>query len=208
MTAHLPRFKPPVWLSAKSIEYVEGEARERRADFDSIESFAHALWAALYDADATSEQASSGGILRELSETPSLVIVDDLDSVLDRDALARFLLFEIPRSRSKVIYTSRQRVPGLETIEVGGFGNRELEAFIRSRASEYELRAEECLSRLAAIRSVTDGFPLFVDDLLRPRDSLGSGRLSKTGVNGKATPHENMRSGVSCLPLARLPAGH
>ena len=164
-----------VWLSAKSSEYVEGEARERRADFDSIESFAHALWAALYDADATSEQASSGGILRELSETPSLVIVDDLDSVLDRDDLARFLLFEMPRSNSKVIYTSRQRVPGLETIEVVGFGDRELEAFIRSRASEYELGAEDCLSRLVAIRSVTDGFPLFVDDLLRHARIAGIG---------------------------------
>lgn len=156
-----------VWLSAKSIEYVEGEARERRADFDSIESFAHALWAALYDADATSEQASSAGILRELSETPSLVIVDDLDSVLDRDDLASFLLFEMRRSRSKVIYTSRQRVPGLETIEVGGFDDSELASFIRSRGSEYELGVDDCLRRLEAIRSVTDGFPLFVDDLLR-----------------------------------------
>ncbi len=156
-----------VWLSAKSREYVEGETRDRRADFDSIESFARALWSALYDAEPSVEQASPKEIVRELTNTPSLVVVDDLDSVLDIEALANLLLFEVRRSNSRVIYTSRQRVPGLPRIEVAGFDDNELASFVRSRAREHELDVDECLGRLPAIRSVTDAFPLFVDDLLR-----------------------------------------
>lgn len=58
-------------------------------------------------------------------------------------------------------------MPGLQNVEVGGFNDDELSKFIRSRAREYELDVERCLARIPAIRSVTDGFPLFVDDLLR-----------------------------------------
>ena len=156
-----------VWLSAKSREYVEGETRDRRADFDSVASFAQALWAALYDAEPSIEQASSAAVVRELTSTPSLVVVDDLDSVLDIEVLANFLLFEVRRTNSRIIYTSRQRVPGLRTIEVAGFDDNELASFVRSRSREHELDVEQCLARLDAIRSVTDAFPLFVDDLLR-----------------------------------------
>lgn len=93
-----------LWLSAKVKDYVEGETRDRRADFDSIESFARALWTALYDAEPAPEQATREGILQELSDTPALVVVDDLDSVLDNDDLAHFLLFELQRTRSRIIY--------------------------------------------------------------------------------------------------------
>ena len=156
-----------VWLSAKSLEYIEGETRGRRADFDSVESFAYALWANLYAAEPSEQQATRPGIVKELTETPSLVVVDDLDSVLDDEELAHFLLFEIPTTNSRVIYTSRQRVPGIKTIEVGGFGDTELVSFVRSRSREHELDVDDCIGRVQAIRSVTDGFPLFVDDLLR-----------------------------------------
>ena len=156
-----------VWLSAKSREFVEGETRDREADFESVATFARALWDALYGAEPSPEDASADSIIAELTRTPTLVIVDDLDSVLDIEDLANFLLFEIRNTSSRIIYTSRQRVPGLRTIEVSGFDNDELEAFVRARASEHELDVSACLQRLDAIRSVTDAFPLFVDDLLR-----------------------------------------
>lgn len=162
-----PSLQAVLWLSAKSREYIEGETRTRHADFDSVESFAHALWAGLYDAEPSSQQATREGILDELSDTPSLVIVDDLDSVIDNEDLAHLLLFEVSRTKSRIIYTSRQRVPGLPTIEVLGFDDEELRLYIRTRASEYGLDVDECLARSHAIRKVTDAFPLFVDDLLR-----------------------------------------
>ena len=156
-----------LWLSAKSREYVEGKTRERIADFDSIESLGRAVWAGLYDSTPSAEQITPEGILAELSDTPSLVIVDDLDSVLDNEDLTHLLLFELRMSRSRILYTTRQRVPGLKGIDVEGFSDDELLKFVRSRARSYELDMERCLERLPAIRSVTDGFPLFVDDLLR-----------------------------------------
>ncbi len=160
-------FEAVIWLSAKSREYVEGETRERRADFDSVESFGRAVWSALYDAEPPAEQTNGEAIVRELSDTPALVVVDDLDSVLEDEQLAHFLLFELPRSKSRLMYTSRHRIPGLQTIDVRGFEDEELASFVRSRAGGYGLDTEECLGRLRAIRSVTDGYPLFVDDLLR-----------------------------------------
>ncbi len=156
-----------VWLSAKAREFVEGETRSRRADFDSVESFAEALWINLYGTEPTDDQMASEGILRELTDTPALVVVDDLDTVLSDEELSHLLLFELPTTASKIIYTSRQRIPGVPRMDVGGFDDVDLRSFIRSRASEYDLDVEECLSRLKAIRSVTDAFPLFVDDLLR-----------------------------------------
>lgn len=190
-----------LWLSAKVKEYVEGETRDRRADFDSIESFARALWTALYDAEPTPEQATREGILQELSDTPALVVVDDLDSVLDNDDLAHFLLFELQRTRSRIIYTSRQRVPGLQTIDVGGFNNEELASFVRSRAREYDLDIDECLKRSSAIRSVTDAFPLFVDDLLRHAllSGLGSAIDDWSQRRGDAAREYALRRQLSSL---------
>ncbi len=156
-----------VWLSAKVREYVEGETRDRLADFFDVESFGTALWSALYDADPSIEQATREGIVRELAETPVLLVVDDLDSILGDDDLAQLLLYEIRTSRSRIVYTSRHRMPGLQNVEVGGFNDDELHKFIRSRTREYELDTATCLARIPAIRSVTGGFPLFVDDLLR-----------------------------------------
>lgn len=156
-----------VWLSAKVREYIEGATRERLADFDSVDSFSSALWVSLYGERPADTQRTRSSIIQELTETPILLVVDDLDSVLDNQDLAHFLLYEIRSARSKVIYTSRQRVPGLQTIEVGGFSDSELTSFVRARANEYELDLESCLDRLHAIRSVTDGLPLFVDDLMR-----------------------------------------
>ena len=156
-----------IWLSAKVREYVEGTTRDRTADFDSIQSFGSALWTALYDASPSSEQLSREEIVSELSVTPSLLVVDDLDSVLEDEDLTHFLLYELPLSKSRILYTTRQRIPGLQTIDVKGFDDQELSWFVRSRAKAYELDADSCSRRVDAIRSVTNGYPLFVDDLIR-----------------------------------------
>ena len=156
-----------LWLSAKAREYLEEESRDRVADFDSVESFGRAFWNALYGTDASEQESTRDAVIQEMSETRLLFVVDDLDSVVDNQDLAHFLLYELQTGDSKIIYTSRQRIPGLQTIEVRGFDEAELDAFVRSRAREYELNTEECIGRLQAILSVTDGFPLFVDDLMR-----------------------------------------
>ena len=197
-----------LWLSAKVREYVEGETRDRSADFDSIESFASAFWHALYGADPASIEPTGEGIVGELTETPLLFVVDDVDSVIDDEDLAHFLLYEIRTANSKIIYTSRQKLPGLHTVEVTGFSEDELAPFVRSRTREYELDTEECLGRLRAIRSVTDGFPLFVDDLMRHAMFNGLGTRSTTGASDVGTQHESMRSDGNCPPWVTRPCAH
>lgn len=156
-----------VWLSAKVREFIAGEARDRRADFHDIPSFGSSLWHSLYGDSPPDDQINPSNIIDELNVTPTLIIVDDLDTILDNQELANFLLFELPRTSSKIVFTSRQRIPGLQTLEVEGFDEQELDSFIRARAREYQLDVAECIDRLPGIKSVTDGFPLFVDDLLR-----------------------------------------
>ena len=156
-----------IWLSAKKSEFIEGSTRERGADFYDAGSFVDAVWLSLYGSARDAEFAVEEGAIKELSDTPSLVIVDDLDSVLDDENLAHYLLYDIARSNSKIVYTTRQRVPGIPKLDVIGFDDQELEKFIRTRAHYYDLDVDMCLKRRPAIRSVTDGFPLFVDDLLR-----------------------------------------
>lgn len=156
-----------VWLSAKKREFVEGKTQERLADFHDLESFCDAFWRVLYDAEPSTNESTPEGVVKELKQTPLLIIIDDLDSILDNHDLSRFLLFDIRGSNSRILYTSRQRLPGLENIEVRGFNIDDLSPFVRSRASEYGLKVEDCLRRLKGIDKVTNGFPLFVDDLLR-----------------------------------------
>ena len=190
-----------VWLSAKMREYIEGETRDRIADFDDVGSFGGAFLGSLYGIDPSVHQPSHEGIITELNDTSVLLIIDDLDSVLDNNDLTRFLLYEIRTSASKILYTSRHRIPGLQTIEVQGFTNHELESFARSRAREYDLRVDECLSRLPAIASLTNGFPLFVDDLLRYAmfDGLESAIKHWSQRRGDAAREYSLRRQLSSL---------
>ena len=196
-----PNLQAVAWLSAKMREYVEGETRERLADFDSVHSFGSALWTALYGTEPSPTEATQQGIIGELTETPILLIVDDLDSLLENDDVTHFLLYEIRASSSMIVYTSRHRIPGLKTIEVTGFSDGELASFVRSRAREYKLDTEECLGRLSAIGSVTDGFPLFVDDLLRYAmfDGLSNAINDWSQRRGDAAREYSLRRQLSSL---------
>ena len=153
-----------IWVSAKKFEYVSGETRHRDADFDSTDSFVAAVTNGIYDeADGFTERE----LLAHLDDTPVLVVVDDVDSVLDDQALRRFLILDLYRSRSKILFTSRQELLPLPTIEVKGFNKQELDEFIQVRAPYYKIPLESCLERAQKIGNVTNSYPLFVDDLLR-----------------------------------------
>lgn len=155
------------WVSAKRMEYMEGAATSKRADFVDRETIVPAIFSAIYETDMGDEQLSERDLLQQLRDLPVLVVIDDFDTVLQDELLVEFLMHDVRATGSRVLYTSRQRVPGLRSVEVLGFEGEELEQFISLRAFEHELDPEPCLQRSAGIRSVTDGFPLFVDDLLR-----------------------------------------
>jgi hypothetical protein len=155
------------WVSAKSLEYVEGAERSRRADFFDRPSLVSAIFTAMYEGDVAQEDLSEEELLSQLKDMPILLVVDDFDTLVEDEELAEFLIHDVRRTQARVLYTSRQNVTGIRSIEVLGFEKEELEGFVRVRAFEHGLEPEPCAQRVEAIKSVTGGFPLFVDDLLR-----------------------------------------
>ena len=156
-----------VWVSAKRKEFIEGIEREKQSDFSDLASFVAAVWKGLYGSGVAGDHGEPAGLVNELSSTPTLLVVDDFDSILNDDELTQFILFDLRASKSKVLYTSRHRVTGVKATEVLGFEGEELTRFIRTRAKEHGLDQDTAAARVDSIGSVTGGFPLFVDDLLR-----------------------------------------
>jgi hypothetical protein len=154
------------WVSAKATEYVEGEPRARKADFSDRTSFVDAVFNAVYETDGE-ETVSESDLLELLGDMPILLVVDDFDTVLTDDDLVEFVMHDVRGTGARVLYTSRQKVAGLRSLEILGFSPEDLREFVRARAIEYELDSSEAVKRCDAIQSVTGGFPLFVDDLLR-----------------------------------------
>ena len=163
-----PGYQAVVWLTAKRTEFVEGSARDHMPDFSDVRSFCNRVWIALYGVSI--ENNDTDKLIQELDDTPCLIVIDDLDTLMgdrDRDTMD-FLLHDLRASKnSKILYNSRHQIPGLGSIEVQGFEGDDLSEFMRMRASEYRINSEECVNRASAIRSVTGGYPLFVDDLMR-----------------------------------------
>ena len=161
------------WVSAKRKEYIEGDERDRPADFRNMDELVRAVWSALYGADEVPQDLDPPNVLKHLREMPTLLVVDDFDTVLDDEELSAFLLYELRNTPTRVIYTSRHRVPGVKNLEVPPFGDSDLKEFVRVRSVDYGANQQQCLARVDGIKSVTDGYPLFVDDLIRHAAIIG-----------------------------------
>lgn len=160
------------WVSAKILEYTTGESRDRLSDFVDVASFCSAVWASMYGAPPATP-GTKEDLLEELRKTHTLLIIDDFDTAIENEDLAEFLLFDLRNTGSKILYTSRRQVPGLKGVEIPPLTGADLADFVRLRASEFKLDADACINRLSGIESVTGGYPLFVEDLLRHAIVLG-----------------------------------
>ena len=162
------------WVSAKQTEYLEGSARTRDADFSDLNSLVVSLWEALYGPQSQPGDLSPESLLVELQDMPILLVVDDFDTILEDVELTEFLLVRLRNNTpTRVIYTSRQRTPTVTNLVVPPFSDEELRSFVLQKALDYSVDAMECAARLDAIRSVTDGYPLFVGDLIRHASLVG-----------------------------------
>ena len=161
------------WVSAKRTEYVEGIVRERPADFHDMEDLVRAVWCALYGDDEVPADLRSSTLIGHLREMPILLVVDDFDTVSENEELSAFLLHDLRNTPTRVIYTSRQRVPGMKNLEVPPFSDHELTEFVRLRSSEYGADSVSSVQNTDAIRRVTGGYPLFVDDLIHHAALVG-----------------------------------
>ena len=161
------------WVSAKQSEYIEGSVRRRSPDFANTDGIIRAIWSALYTADEVPNELDTSQLISELNNMPILLIIDDFDTVSEDENLSEFLLHDLRNTSARVIYTSRHRVQGMRHLEVGPFTDEELARFVSLRSVEYNADRDKCLNRLVGIRSVTSGYPLFVDDLIHHAAIIG-----------------------------------
>ena len=165
------------WVSAKKSEFIDGDTRARPQDFHDLESFIAAVWGGLYEHIPDSLEPDE--LIKELNDTPTLLIIDDFDTVLYEDAELTEFLQRIRYSLSyptttRIIYTSRESNPLLNPqIEAPPFSDDELAEFVSLRARTYNIEESAYANRIAAIRSVTQAYPLFVDDWLRHASIVG-----------------------------------
>jgi len=161
-----------LWMSAKRRRFVEGKTiLVDRPDFNDKDSAATAIITSFGELPANDNSENERRALELLTAFPTLLVVDDLDTLeADGEDAIQFLVMTVPeRTRSRVLLTSRRAVFGMAnlTTQITGLSPRDSDAFIKSRCDLMGMPAESILSLKDAILRVTDATPLFVEDLLR-----------------------------------------
>lgn len=109
--------------------------------------------------------------LELLNEFPSLLIIDDIDTLDSKaEEAIEFLLMDLPNiTRSRVLVTSRRVLFGMRgsTTQVSGLSPVDAEAFIRSRCDLMGIPTNSVLRLKDSILEATDSSPLFIEDLFR-----------------------------------------
>jgi hypothetical protein len=161
-----------LWISAKRRRFVEGQSIPvDRPDFHDKASAIHAIIQAFGELPTGELAKDESTALTLLGDFPSLVVVDDIDTVEQQgeDAI-QFLVMAIPEHTvSRVLVTSRRAIFGLGnvTTQIGGLLSPDVDAFIKSRCALMGISASTILAAADRIRAVTDASPLFIEDLLR-----------------------------------------
>ncbi|HXK19376.1 MAG TPA: ATP-binding protein [Polyangiaceae bacterium] len=162
-----------IWLSAKRREFCEGKTRDRGSpDFHDLGSLLQAFLTAtgFEELCASSIGDRKAIVLQHLTELPSLLIVDDIDSLEGSEDAVEFLTLDAASTKSKVLLTSRRVPYGLaaSSSQVRGFDFDEGKRFVAMRIELQELDGQQFSDRVIAdILKATDGSPLYVEELLR-----------------------------------------
>jgi hypothetical protein len=161
-----------IWMSAKKRKFVEGSTRA--IDLPDFATLPEALDFLLDAFGETSEidglPAKKEQVLSFLTLLPTLLVVDDIDSISqDNEDVVEFFLDDVLSTESKVLLTSRRHYPGMgrRETEVRGLGGSEAQQFIRDKASEFGLDQKRFEAATDKILSATDGSPLYMEDLIR-----------------------------------------
>ena len=164
------------WMSAKRRRFVEGSTvLIDRPDFYNKET---AIFAILRFFGVEQEGADEDTVFSLLTDFPSLLIIDDIDTVeTEGEDAIQFLVMTIPeRTKSIVLVTSRRAIFGMGnlTTQVTGLTPPDAEEFIKSRCDFMGIPSSYILEFKTKLLEVTDSSPLFLEDLLR---------LSQTGFS-------------------------
>jgi tetratricopeptide (TPR) repeat protein len=166
------RYQVLVWLSAKQRKFRDGEVSGIESpDFTNAEQAIDRL---LVEYGATAEDMMKPAgekkklLLEYLNEFPAFIVADDIDTVLENDEVVGLFTHEIPHTQSSVLLTSRRAIPGIRSFIVQGFDAIEAEEFVKSRIRLYQLDTRAfTTSAIKEIARITDGSPLYMDDLMR-----------------------------------------
>ena len=179
-----------IWLSAKKVQFQEGAAKEKDSDFWDLDSAVNGILKAYQKEygpngyEAMELAAKSAECLQWLEAYPALIVLDDFDSLEKLGgreetltATRDFFNVDLLRkdTKSRVLLTSRVRIPGLERIAqiVQGFNDEDGEEFIKSVIGEFKLPLPWFQPNVRAdILRVCDGSPLYIEELLRQCKTL------------------------------------
>jgi tetratricopeptide (TPR) repeat protein len=163
-----------LWISAKRRKFMEGSiVAIDHPDFTDLNSATDKLLIGYGWEDATTEPIANKTdlLLKLLNEEPVLLVVDDLDTLTEEeDEAVSFFTFEVPHSKSKILFTSRNRFPGMNrcTTQVEGFDRKEVEDYLMGLLEKFVIHdAPIDNETIKRIREVTDGSPLYIEELMR-----------------------------------------
>lgn len=171
--AHNPgRFQLITWLSAKRRRFLDGRiVTIDSPDFSTVDDAINLLlseFGAVTDDFSKPLEERKRLLLDYLDSYPAFIVADDIDTLLDDSDVVSLFTYEIPHTQSAVLLTSRRDIPGIRSYIVKGFEKEEAEAFVNSRINLYGLDAKQFTSTIIGeLIKVTDGSPLYMDDLLR-----------------------------------------
>jgi tetratricopeptide (TPR) repeat protein len=162
-----------LWLTAKRRRFVEGITTEMPStDFVDLDSGLNWILQALgWDEDIQGPIDHKLGKCRELlNEFPMLIIADDIDSLeAEEEQAVEFFVHQVPQTKSKVLITSRRRIFGLggSTTVISGLSEPDVKELVRRRSVALGLDLAVTDRKARQIQQVTDGSPLYIEDLLR-----------------------------------------
>lgn len=190
-----------IWLSAKKVQFQGGADEDKDSDFWDLDSAVNGILKAYQKIggpngyEAMEPMAKSAECLEWLETYPALIVLDDFDSLEKRGGMGEtlretrnFFDKELLRkdTKSRVLLTSRVRIPGLEDKfeqAVAGFSREDGEQFIQDVIGKFKLEKNWFPPRVRAeILQVCDGSPLYIEELLRQCKTLKDGFYGKEEV--------------------------
>lgn len=163
-----------LWVSAKRRRFVDGAVQPIvHPDFSDLATLLDAIALAYGYTDYLQlpVQEKRQKVKELLDILPVLLVADDIDSLEGTgDDAFMFLIAEAINTHSKILLTSRDVKFGLNTLttQVTGFTREDGEAFISSRIRLFRLDPNVFPPRIVRdILDITDGSPLYIEDLLR-----------------------------------------
>lgn len=163
-----------IWLSSKRRKFMEGSIIPiDHPDFSDLDSALDKLliaygWGEIIERTRTEKTEL---ILKLFNEFPTFIIIDDIDTLqAEDDEAVAFFTFEVPHTRSKVLYTSRTKFPGMNRCitQVEGFDLEETGEYIQTLLKKYFVQDSRISDEVVKeVHDVTEGSPLYIEELLR-----------------------------------------